>query len=126
MTDWTPAQARAELEALPMPMEGPSPFDSGSDEPYELAARMTAKAMLMCADEDPTLLDIPEDITDYYARADYSAAWDKAQERWPGLDDWIGGITLNMFGWANMVVRWIHDKPPVGNPAIITIGIGKS
>ena len=60
-------------------------------------------------------------ITEHYERADYNAAWEAAKKRYPGLDDWLGGITLNMFGWANGLVRYIHDKPPVGNPAVITI-----
>lgn len=130
--DW-----RKRLEALPMPLEGPSPWETSvsperlaaeSNDPgaarYQLAAELTAKAMLVMADEDPSLLDIPEDITDSWDRSDYSAAWDAAKEHWPGLDAWLGGITGNMFGWANQLVRWIHEKPPVGNPAIITIGDG--
>lgn len=119
---------RARLDSLPEPMTGPGPWpddvlpegQTGHDA-YELAAELTAKAMLIVADEDPTLLDIPDAVVDPYERADYDAAWQAAKLRWPGLDDWLGGISLNIFGWANQVVRYIHDKPPVGNPAIVTI-----
>lgn len=131
----TPQEWRDHLASLPAPMEGPSPWkvtpppevllvepDKGAAQ-YQLAAELTAKAMLIVADEDPTLLDIPDEITDPYRRADYDAAWKAAQARWPGLDDWLGGITLNMFGWANQLVRWIHGKPAVGNPAVVTIRV---
>lgn len=115
---------RAHLEALPEPMAGSSPWKRigvKGEDTYQLVSELTAKAMLIVADEDPTLLDIPDSITDSYGQASYDAAWLAAEARWPGLDDWLGGITGNVFGWANQVVRYIHDKPPVGNPAIVTI-----
>ena len=122
----TPQKWRDHLMSLSDPMVGPSPWaksageDAGEDT-YQLAAELTAKAMLIVTDENPTLLDIPESITDSYGLASYDAAWQAAQVRWPGLDDWLGGITGNMFGWANQLVRYIHNKPAVGNPAIVTI-----
>ena len=121
----TPEEWRAHLEALPQPMSGPSPWARNDamkgDDAYQLASELTAKAMLIVADEDPRLLDIPAAITDSHDRATYDAAWKAAVSRWPGLDDWLGGISGNMFGWANRLVRYIHDKPAVGNPAIFTI-----
>jgi hypothetical protein len=107
-------------------MTGPSPWTKpivNGDDAYQLAGELTAKAMLIVADEDPTLLDIPDDITDSYARATYDKAWLAAEARWPGLDNWLGGITGNMFGWANQLVRYIHTKEQVGNPAIWTITV---
>lgn len=120
----TPQEWRDHLTALADPMVGPSPWKRRTldgENQYQLAAELTAKAMLMVADDDPTLLDIPDSITDSYERASYDAAWKAAEARWSGLDDWLGGITGNMFGWANQLVRYIHGKPPVGNPAIFTI-----
>jgi len=120
----TPQEWRDKLAALPDPMTGDSPWHQPGmkgEDSYQMAAELTAKAMLTVADEDPTLLDIPDTVTDEWDRADYDAAWQAAKVRYPGLDDWLGGITGNMFGWANQLVRYIHDKPPVGNPAIVTI-----
>jgi hypothetical protein len=125
----TPQEWREYLDTLPEPMVGPSPWSKKGamkgEDAYQLAGELTAKAMLIVADEDPSLLDIPDTITDGYRRASYDAAWKAAEARYPGLDDWLGGITGNMFGWANGVVRYIHDKPPVGNPAIVTISVGE-
>jgi hypothetical protein len=120
----TPQEWRDYLDTLPEPLKGPSPWKKrgvAGEDAYQLAGELTAKAMLICADEDPTLLDIPDTITDSYAHSTYDAAWKAAKARWPGLDNWLGGITGNMFGWANQLVRYIHEKPPVGNPAIVTI-----
>lgn len=122
----SPQEWREHLASLPEPLVGPSPWEGikwsdGSDDAYQLASELTAKAMLAVVDDDPTLLDIPDSITDSYERASYDAAWKAAEARYPGLNDWLGGITGNVFGWANQLVRYIHDKPPVGNPAIVTI-----
>lgn len=124
----TKQEWREHLAALPAIMEGPSVWElpaaklSGEDT-YQLASELTAKAMLTVADEDPTLLDIPDSVTGSYERASYDAAWQAAKKRWPGLDNWLGGITGNMFGWANQLVRWLHEKEQVGNPAIVTIRV---
>lgn len=130
MTDeavMTPQEWRDRLSALPDPMVGRSPWDSATvgrgQEAYGRAAELAAKAMLIVADEDPTLLDIPEGVDDSWDRAYYDAAWRAAEARWPGLDEWLGGITGFMFGWANNTVRYIHGKPPVGNPALVTISL---
>ena len=109
----TPQEWRDHLDSLPLPMVGPSPWQTASEDSYQLAGELTAKAMLIVVDDDPTLLDIPDTVTGGYERASYEAAWLAAKERWPGLDDWLGGITGNMFGWANGLVRYIHEKPPV-------------
>lgn len=123
----TPQEWRDYLDTLPDPMSGPSPWEQKDamkgDDAYQLAGELTAKAMLIVADEDPSLLVIPESVTDSYDRAIYDAAWVAATKRWPGLDDWLGGITGNMFGWANQLVRYIHNETPVGNPAIVTIRV---
>lgn len=122
----TPQEWRDHLATLPEPMSDPNPWHTPGlkgEDAYQLAAEMTAKAMLIVADEDPTLLDIPDTITGSWNRAYYDAAWVAAKKRWPGLDDWLGGITGNMFGWANQLVRYIHDKPQVGNPALVTINV---
>ena len=49
------------------------------------------------------------------------APWKAAEARWPGLDDWLGGITGFQFGWANNAVRYILGAESVGNPALVTL-----
>ena len=118
---------RAKLDALPEPMTGSPPWENvqhggkEGEDAYQLASEYTAKAMLIMADENPSLLDFPEGMTDSWDKAMYGATWEAAKERWPGLDDWLGGISGNMFGWANQLVRWIKEAEQVGNPAIVTI-----
>ena len=117
--DW-----RDRLAALPEPMTGDNPWHTPGlegEDAYQRAAELTAKAMLIVVDENPDLLNIPTSIVDPWERANYDAAWQAAKDRWPGLNDWLGGITGNMFGWANQLVRHIHDVEQVGNPAIVTV-----
>jgi hypothetical protein len=129
MTDMTPQDWRAHLDALPEPLSDMSPWQAkeagliSGEDAYQLAGEITAKAMLACVDDDPSLLVIPDTITDAWERSLYDAAWVAAKARYPGLDDWLGGISLNMFGWANSVVRYIHAAPAVGNPALVTIDL---
>jgi len=126
MSAMTPEEARAYVEAAPDPLSGPPIWEAygPKDEGYDMSARATAKAMLIVAEADPTLLEVPskEDDPTGIERAFAAAHWKAAEDRWPGLDDWLGGITAFQFGWANNMVRYILGAEPVGNPAIVTVG----
>ena len=129
----TPDEMRAYIETAPDPLDGPPIYSreiaavkdaTGMSEAYEVAAAAAAKAMLIVCLEDPSLLNVPskEDDPTGIERAFADAHWEKAKERWPGLDDWLGGISGFQFGWANNAVRYALGVEPVGNPAIMSIG----
>lgn len=119
----TAAEWRVRLEARPLPGDAPPPWspDAGAAGGYEGAAESLAHAMLVLIDERPELLKFgPED--DDWARADNQKLWEAVKERWPGVDDWLGGITGFQFGWAHNIVRYVVGVDEVGNPAIVELG----
>lgn len=121
----TKAEMLSYIQSAPDPMEGPPITDRGlsGGAGYELAGLAAAKAMLIVCQEDPRLLDLPSAESDPsgVARATHDAHWKAAVARWPGLDDWLGGITGFMFGWANNAVRYALGVEEVGNPACVSI-----
>lgn len=101
------------------------------DDAYSFAAECVAHCFLVLADDDPKILDTDTvygpDNTDHkemwgrLAGKD-RASWEALKAKWPGADDWFGGTTGFMVGWAFNAARSIKGYGPVGNPAIITIG----
>jgi hypothetical protein len=101
---------------------------------YSYAADCIAKAFLILEADDPGLLDrTPEPYTypdDYeiedlrgksFERSGDSLAWEALMERWPDFDDWLGGATGFMVGFAFNAARHVKDLAPVQNPALMTI-----
>jgi len=117
----TPAEWRTILEARPLPGDASPPWspDGGG---YEGATESLAHAFLVLADERPELLKFGPD-EDSWARADNQKLWEAAKARWPGLDDWLGGITWFQFGWAHNIVRYVVGVDAVGNPAIVEVEV---
>lgn len=120
----SPVEMRVYIETAPDPLDGLPIWERAGVDGYDLSARAAAKAMLLVAADDPALLIVPskEDDPTGIDRAFADAHWKAAEDRWPGLDDWLGGITGFQFGWANNAVRYVLGAEAVGNPAILTIG----
>ena len=122
----TPAEMREYLMAALDIGEGePIPRRYRGEEGYEMAGRCLGKALLIVCESDPSLLDIPADKDDKlgFGAAFHDAHWQAAKERWPDLDDWLGGVTGFMFGWANNAVRYSLGARTVGNPAIVSVDL---
>lgn len=141
-----PAEAeRVSMEALEkrirsraLPGEGVKPWEAVGEDGYSVASEVIAHCFLVLADEDPSLLTRQE----FYTEADFKhhegedwwqnlvgrpkeaseACWRAFTERWPNGDEWIGGATGFMVGWAFNAARSIKGQPPAPNPAIVTIG----
>lgn len=127
MADMTPEELREKIEAAPEPCGGSRPWDRDmkGEDAYQMVAETLAKALLIVADANPTLLDVSvEQAEDNsgFAAANNDKLWEAAQERFPGLAEWLGGPTGFQFGWAHGAVRFIKGAPQVGNPAIVNIG----
>lgn len=97
-------QMRASIMKEADPMSDTPPSDYGS------AAACIAKAMVLCIEEDSGLLAKGADL------------YEAVGKRWPGFDNWLGGATGFMVGWATNCARWLYEQPPVPNPAIVTVG----
>lgn len=110
-------EIRTVVEKAPMPMEGKPPWEitppatleeimaddyTGPTEAqwsaYQSVAESLARAMLICADDDPALAVSGEAL--------YAAAC----ERFPGLHNWLGGPSGAQFGWAVGAVKVIHGR----------------
>lgn len=138
MSKLTPDQMRAQIMAAPDPLDGPPIYSEERGLPrgmkddncaYGVAAEAAAKAMLLIATLNPALLDVTaeekEDPRGFEA-ADNRKLWDATKSTYPGLDDWLGGITGFQFGWAHNAVRYALGAPAVGNPALVTIRVGET
>lgn len=120
----SPVEMREYIMSAPTPCEGPRVWERAQGEAgYEMAALCAAKALLIVCEENPRLLDVPskEDDPRGVERAFHDAHWQAAKARWPGLNEWLGGITGFQFGWANAQVRYVMDVEQVGNPAVMTV-----
>lgn len=121
----TPAEMREHLMgALDINEGEPIHRRMPGTEGYEMAARCLGKALLLVCEDDPSLLDIPADKDGArgIGAAFHDAHWGAAKARWPGINDWLGGVTGFQFGWANNAVRYALGTRTVGNPAILTVG----
>lgn len=130
----TPEEVRARIEAVPL-FEGIPPWDDiGPDDAYSMATDAIAHAFLILLEEDPTLLE-PQFYPDTYPdgeptnlagvkRDQASVLWDAMKERWPHADDWIGGASGFMVGFALNTALYAGKIPAYApNPAIMEIDI---
>lgn len=117
------ADVMARILAAPLPLEGPPSHD------YSLTCDSMARAFVLLEQERPGILNerrfYPDDY-DYEPlrgkpRDPCSAVWDALKERWPGADDWLGGVTGFQVGFAFNTARFVCGLGPVGNPAIVTV-----
>jgi hypothetical protein len=131
MADLTPQEWRERVEARPLPGDGPTPWEqygSTSDEAYEAAAQSLAQALLVVAQERPELLDVTaEDERDPtgFAAATNDKLLQAAKDRWPNLEDWLGGLPSVGVGSAHEIVRYVLGAPPAGNAGFATLEINQ-
>lgn len=116
MTELSPqSDVRARIEARPLP-DGEAPWSIATDDDaYEAAAESLAHAFLVLVDEKPDLIANDDPFA--------PELWAAFKERWPTGNDWLGGVTGFQVGWAHNLVRWLHDVPETGNPAIVEIEV---
>jgi hypothetical protein len=62
-----------------------------------------------------------EVVHDMHAVLTMNQMWDGLKAKYPGFDDWLGGASGFMVGWAYNCVRFLSFAPPAPNPAIVTI-----
>lgn len=118
----TPQEVREKIEAAVTPLDGDKPWQRATGEAaYHMAAECLAKALLIVADRDPSLLDVDPETEGSWVAANNEKLWEAAKQEFPGLNDWLGGPTGFQFGWAHNIVRFIHEVEPVGNPAVIDV-----
>lgn len=136
----TMAELEKRIRSRPLPGEGDKPYESDSDDvdAYSIASEIIAHAFLVLADEDPTLLTRREVYTEddfkHHEGEDWwqglvgkpkdatDAIWQAFTQRWPKGNEWIGGASGFMVGWAFNATRSITGEPPAPNPAILTLG----
>lgn len=133
----------ARIRRTPLPGDG-QPIHERRDlgrDAYSFAGDALAHAFLVLEEEQPGILDkrlVYGDAPERFAEADRrwwdenmkgteqeanAAVWEAFCERWPDGDDWIGGATGFMVGWAHNAARTINNLPPVPNPAIVTLNV---
>lgn len=139
----TMQEMEARIRSRPLPGEGKKPWqmekDGEIDDAYSYASEIIAHAFLVIADDWPEMLTervkyTEEDLAKRYPGEDWwkqlvgtyqdptTVMWDEFTKRWPDGDDWIGGASGFMVGWALNAARAIKNEPPVQNPAIVTVG----
>lgn len=127
----TPQQVRERIESIPL-FEGTSPWEgSDSETAYNLATDAIAHAFLVLLEEDSSLLEpvyYPDDCEHEVLRGKQmspdSPFWEAMKERWPHADDWIGGASGFMVGFALNTALYASGKNFVAaNPALMTIDI---
>jgi hypothetical protein len=132
----TPEQVRARIESAPLPGDGLPIWDRveagqlDKDIAYGVAADSIAHMFLVLAEEQPGLLNeqrfYPDDCDAEVLRGKpmsaETAIWEALKERWPDGDDWIGGASGFMVGFAFNAVRYVLGEGPVRNSAIVEIG----
>lgn len=118
----TPAQVRERIEKLSL-FEGEH-LENAS---YSTATDALAHAFMVLIEEDPTLLEprFESDGQNGQRRESQSSVlWKAMEERWPNADDWLGGPTGFMVGFAlNEAVYALDLKNRFPNPAILTIEV---
>jgi len=139
----TPEETRARLEAAPL-FEGPKPWDVaidiGTEEAknaaYGYATDSLAHAFMVLIEEDSSLLEpqlYPETYPDGSPMSEVlvgkrrdqsSVVWDAMIKRWPNADEWVGGASGFMVGFAlNAALYAAQKEIAFSNPAIIEIQI---
>lgn len=132
------SQMESRIRSAPLPGDGEPPFSRENYDSYSAAADSIAHAFLVLADEDIGVLE-GENV---YTEADLihqdeqvresllgkpkdpaDKAWQAMKARWPGADDWIGGASGFMVGFAFNAARTIKGLGPKPNPALATIDI---
>jgi len=130
----TPQQVRERIEGVPL-FEGDPPWNestSDTDGAYSMATDALAHAFLVLLEEDPSLLEpqyYPETHSDGepthlagVQRDPADAVWDAMKERWPHADDWIGGASGFMVGFALNTALYAGEfHLQAHNPALIEI-----
>lgn len=128
----TPEQVRDRIMAAPDPCDGPPIWERGVDgDSYSLAADAISKAFLLAEEADPGVLErresYPDDCEHEILRGvekdACTAVWDAVTDRWPGFDEWVGGASGFMVGFAYNTARYVIGKRIVSNPAILTIEV---
>lgn len=134
-TQLSPEDMKAKIRRAIYPLEGPAihtrtfpagdPENMGLDGGYQAAAESLAYAMLLTMEDDPSLLDITDEREkdpSGWDEAHNDKLWKATQEKFPDLNRWLGGATGFQYGWAHNAVRYAFNFPPVGNPAVLTVG----
>lgn len=103
-TEPTREEVRARVMAAPYPL-------TTKPTTYGEAADTIARAYLALVDEGH--VDLLDPGADW---------WRAITLRWDGFDEWLGGATGYMVGFAGNVVRWLHERPREPNPAIVPLG----
>jgi hypothetical protein len=135
-------EMEARIRAHPLPGQGTPPHETAElDDAYNQATECIAHAFLVLADENPSLLteqryydgsemddSIPASDATWWrenmagkAKDPTDALWEAFRERWPDGDEWVGGSTGFMVGWAFNAVRTIKGLHPTQNPAIVEV-----
>lgn len=130
----TAEQVKERILAAPSPLEGKPIWereDVDGDQKYSLAADCIAKAFILAEAEKPGILTTELYYPDPYEpfpslsgkkKDSMDAVWEYISEKWEGFDDWIGGASGFMVGFAYNTALYINDMPTGGNPALLTIG----
>jgi hypothetical protein len=100
----TREQVRSRIMAAPSP-GGPKPTD------YDQGTDAIAKAFLIVSEENANL---PLEI---------EALWQATKLKWPDFNQWLGGASGFMVGFACNVVRFLKQEPPAPNPALLTVSV---
>lgn len=138
----TPKGVRARIEAVPL-FEGKPPWEGimpggedkeARDNAYSTATDAIAHAFLVLIEEDSSLLE-PQFYPAHYPdgepthlagvrRDQASVLWDAMMKRWPHADDWIGGASGFMVGFALNTALYAGEIPAyASNPAIMEIDV---
>lgn len=134
---------RARIALAPDPCEGKDIWvrrdlgEINNDEAYSLVADAITRAFLTILLERPELLtkrhvegQDDEEVTLLWRSRLFGAVrhhranamWDATLERWPAIEDWLGGPSAFQVGFAFSTVRYLYEQPYDGNPAIVDIG----
>jgi hypothetical protein len=131
----TSEQVRERVMQAPNPCEGKPIHERAIDkDAYSLAADAIAKAFLLAEAEKPGILECElyysKENTDHDVlwgkpQGAETAVWNYVKEKHPGFDDWIGGASGFMVGFAYNAALYVLGKPPKPNPAIVTVTVSE-
>jgi hypothetical protein len=115
----------------PLPGEGTPIWERKGVDRYSAAADSLAHAFLEVAKTRPGILTKKAYYPMNYQVVSLRGkemdadvlAWEAAKTTFPGMDEWLGGATGFMVGFAFNLARHLHGLQPAPNPAIVTINI---